>query len=550
LSFLEAREVRLRTILSNNQEAYAVPIYQRPYAWERDQWEDLLDDVTDLKDTETHFLGSVVVVPEGEHRLGVNRFQVVDGQQRLATLLIWLAAIRDSYAEAGKKELADHISDNFLVAKEWKGTAEVRVPKLELGKQDTDAFSRVLNGGTRSYQHQIFGCYDFFKKETTAPEVWQKLLDNVYLVHINAFTHFNAFRLFETLNDRGLELSAADLIKNFLLMKVSNDDAIFTTVIADWNELYEKVANHEPVKFIRRYSMSLYKGKVPETRLYETIRSKYENESAEAVKDFVTDLNSKASVYKKILDANFASRKISEKLRELALIEVAPSYTLLLRIIPSFEEGSIEEDKVVEILRMIETFHIRWGVCGQSTAYLDQIYNDICMELPKHQPNEYDGLVQSTFSRELRGKADDTNFEHNFTVRSFKPSEDRTKYILWKLSKPTGETTLNLAEVQTEHIMPQTLDDAWKTILSIEAGNQLEVMHQEYLNKIGNLTLIKGKWNESMSNGSFDQKKVHYVKSEFATTKELASRSHWGFKEIGERSGSLAKQATQIWGWT
>jgi len=167
-----------------------------------------------------------------------------------------------------------------------------------------------------------------------------------------------------------------------------------------------------------------------------------------------------------------------------------------------------------------------------------------------HQPNEYDGLVQSTFSRELRGTADDTSFEHNFTVRSFKPSEDRTKYILWKLSKPTGETTLNLAEVQTEHIMPQTLDDAWKTILSIEAGNQLEVMHQEYLNKIGNLTLVKGKWNESMSNGSFDQKKVHYVKSEFATTKELASRSHWGFKEIGERSGDLAKQATQIWGWT
>lgn len=228
MAFIDAKEVKFQVMLSNTQEAYKVPLYQRPYAWTKDQWEDLLEDIMELENDSIHFLGSIVVVPEGEHRLGVNYFQVVDGQQRIATLLIWLSAIRDMAKENNNDELAKYLTETFLFAKEWERGKQRQIPKLKLGGLDDDAFQKVLDGNSKEGKHLIFECYRYFKNKTQDVNLWQKLLNNISVIHINAFNHFNAFRLFETLNDRGLELSAADLIKNFLLMR-SHRMKIFST---------------------------------------------------------------------------------------------------------------------------------------------------------------------------------------------------------------------------------------------------------------------------------------------------------------------------------
>jgi len=306
MPFIEAKEIKLQALLSNAQEAYKVPLYQRPYAWTKDQWEDLFEDIDTLEPDKIHFLGSIVVVPEGEHRLGVNYFQVVDGQQRIATLLIWLSAIRDIAKEKGNEELAKYLTDTFLFAKEWESGRQKQIPKLQLGELDDEAFQKVLEGRPKDGRHLIFECYKFFKDKMQNENLWQKLVNNISVVHINAFNHFNAFRLFETLNDRGLELSAADLIKNFVLMKVSSDENIFNTTINEWTEMYEKVRDYEPVKFIRRYILSIWKGKISETRLYEEVNSKLNNEVPANICDFIRKLNASATVYKKILECDLS----------------------------------------------------------------------------------------------------------------------------------------------------------------------------------------------------------------------------------------------------
>jgi uncharacterized protein with ParB-like and HNH nuclease domain len=340
VSFIEAKEVKLQTLLSNTQEAYKVPLYQRPYAWTKDQWEDLFEDINSLEVDKIHFLGSIVVVPTGQHRLGVNYFEVVDGQQRLATLLIWLSVIRDIAKEKGNDELAKYITDTFLFAKDWESGKQKQVPKLQLGRLDDETFQKVLKGEPRDSRHLIFECYTFFKNKTQDENLWQKLVNNISVVHINAFNHFNAFRLFETLNDRGLELSAADLIKNFVLMKVSSDENIFNTTINEWTEMYEKVRNHEPVKFIRRYILSIWKGKISESKLYEEVNSKLNNETCANICDFVVKLNAAATVYKKIFERTFSYDydKVNKKLNDLHLVEVAPSFTLLLKVLPYLEK--------------------------------------------------------------------------------------------------------------------------------------------------------------------------------------------------------------------
>jgi len=548
MAFIDANEVKLQALLSNAQEAYKVPLYQRPYAWSRDQWEDLFEDLNSLKPNDVHFLGSIVVVPESEHRLGVNYFQVVDGQQRLATILIWLSAIRDLAKEKGDEGLAQRLTKNFLIVEDV--TTGEKIPKLQLGQLDNDAFQRVLEGKLKDYNHLIFECYKYFKSKTNNENMWQVLLNNVSIVHINALNHFNAFRLFETLNDRGLELSAADLIKNFLLMKVSSKEEIFNDTISQWNEMYEKVRGKEPVKFIRRYILSNYKGKISESRLYEEIRKKLEKENPEKICDFVKDLNVNATIYKKIFESSFSQDKINKKLRELHLVEVAPSFTLLLKIIPHLENKKISEKDVLEIMEMIESFHIRWGVCGQSTSRLDQIYNDICMELKGKQPQEFKEIVKNKLLQEIKNNADDEIFRRNFRQRAFKPNESRTKYILWKLSKPTGETALNIGEIQTEHVMPQTLSNKWIEYLKRKISKteeEIRALHRENLNRIGNLTIIKGEWNISMSNRLFSEKKEDYRKSEFQITEELSNHDEWTFKEIDERSKQLAEEACKIW---
>jgi len=555
MAFIEAKEVKMRALLSNAQEAHRVPLYQRPYAWNRDQWEDLFDDVINLSSNNVHFLGSIVVVPEGEHRLGVNYFQVVDGQQRLATILIWLSVVRDIALEKRNTNLANHITDTFLFARDWQGGKEIKIPKLQLGKLDNDAFLHVLEGKPRDYSHLIFECYDFFKKITEMEEIWQRLLDNISIVHINAFNYFNAFRLFETLNDRGLELSAADLIKNFLLMKVSEKKELFEKTVNEWNEMYEKVRDKEPVKFIRRYILSIYKGKISETRLYEKVRRRLEGKNPEDIFNFTSDLNQKATIYKKIYETNFSSLKINKALQELQLVEVAPSYTLQLKVLPYFVENKISEDDLLQIMKIIETFHIRWGICGQSTSRLDQIYNEICIGLSEKSPDEYANYIKKILTKEVKSNVDDEVFKRNFILRSFKPSEMRTKYILWKLSEPTGETVINIREIQTEHIMPRKMSKEWINYLKDKTGkneNEISAIHQENLNRIGNLAIIKGEWNQSMSNRLFDKKKEDYEKSEFVRTKrtkELINYDKWTFDEINERSEKLSDIALNIWKW-
>ncbi len=158
--FIEAREVRLGRLLSNVSEAYKVPPFQRPYAWDKNQWEDLLEDLISLKEGEVHFLGSIVVIPETKHKLGINYFQIVDGQQRLATLLILLAVLRDLAKEIGMNKVSDHINSTLLFASDWETT----VPKLQLGELDQETFEYIIKGRIEDVNKDtlLYKCYDFF----------------------------------------------------------------------------------------------------------------------------------------------------------------------------------------------------------------------------------------------------------------------------------------------------------------------------------------------------------------------------------------------------
>jgi len=550
--FIDPKETDIRGLFST-QQVHKVPLHQRTYTWKKDQWEELFDDLMQMSEKETHFLGSIVVIPD-QLKLGVNFFQIQDGQQRLTTILILMCALRDI---AEKKKMQVSFQD-YLYAKDYNGNL---IPRLQLSDLDNDALAAILEKRDKK-PHLITECYDYFqnriKKEfpvnikEAISELWSKLLERVFVVHINAFNDFNAFQLFETLNDRGLELSAVDLIKNFLLQKVSRDEGKLKGCVSQWTKMFENVRDIEPIKFFRRYMLSSFKGKVSERRLNKVLRGIIERENwdMDKILNFVDNLNQKSIIYRNIYEANFPNTpKINKKLQDLHLVEVAPSYTLLLKLFPLYKNGFLSEENIIEVLEMIEIFHIRWGVCGQSTSALDTIYNDISTEIST-STNSIQS-IKDKLNNEIKKNVDDTIFENNFIKRAFKPSEKRTKYILWRLSKPTGETMINIGEIWTEHIMPQTLSKDWIEYLKKKTGlSEADIIekHKENLDRIGNLTIIKGKWNDKMKNNLFEIKKDYYEKSEFSITKDLCNLTDWTFKEIEERSKTLSELAVnKIW---
>jgi len=551
MSFIEASEINLHVFLDKSAEIFKLPLYQRPYAWTKDQWTDLLEDILSLPKDGSHFFGAIVVVPMENNNHGLKSYHVIDGQQRLATILIWLAAIRDRIGE-NNKALFKHIDNHFLFSETWGESGSIRQAKFQLGKYDDEDFKRILEGNPKDKVHPINSCYYFFKNSEYSNDLWQVILDNIHIVHINAFNHFNAFKLFETLNDRGLELSAADLIKNFILMRASIKEDIFNQSITEWEEMYEKVRDKGPVKFIRRFMISNYKGNFSESRLYENVRNKLENKEPNVFYNFTHKLNSSATIYKKIFESSFEDNKINKKLNELKIIEVSPSFALLIKVLPFYEDGRIKKEDLFRIMELIEIFHIRWGICGQSTGRLDQIYNEICDGLKQKNSDEYLDYIEGKLSRYVKENVDDEIFKRNFASRNFKFGEKRTKYILWKLSNPTGEQILDINEIETEHIMPQTLSEKWVNYLENQTGkdkNQIIALHQEMLNHIGNLTIIKETWNRSMSNRIFTKKKIDYKKSEFTITEELKDKEKWIFDDIEIRSKDFSEKAVKIWKW-
>ncbi len=560
---IDAVEFSIEDLFDGNK-VYKVPDYQRMYAWGIDELEDLVKDLESVSGENQHFLGTIVVIPV-KQSAKVNVYEIVDGQQRMATLLIWLSAIRDLLKDKNLKDAAQRINRKFLFYEHYM-SGEL-YPRIRLNRMDDNIFQKILKGHANlvsDKDHPVVKAYGYLKeysRDKNLEMLMDKILKKISIVHIEVKNYLIAFKLFETLNDRGLELSAADLIKNFLLMRITEkNNSIIDEAVEKWNDMFENVRDIEPVKFIRRYMLSEYPGKISEAKLYEYTTEKFENLSIDDILKFIDDLRKFSKIYRKIAKAECIDSEINIYLKNLNMIEVSPSYTLLMRIFDLYEQGGLNKKEVLQILSLVERFHIWWGITGLYTGKLDTIYNDISMNIKekvKQGSGELGKEIIESISKEYQEEIKNylpnpvEDFIKRFESRKFKPSSARTKYILWKLSMPTGETTLNVVDIHTEHIMPKTLNNDWKKYLMKEANilteTELKEKHKEYVNKIGNLTIIKGSWNQSMSNRIFNEKKKDYQKSDISITKELTHYERWTFEDIENRSGKLANRAIEIW---
>ncbi|HEY9702732.1 MAG TPA: DUF262 domain-containing protein, partial [Allocoleopsis sp.] len=254
---MDAKKSSIHEIIQANNQQYTVPLFQRPYSWEKKQWQDLWDDVKDLCESENprpHFMGSLVTMPNKLFPEGLNKFLLIDGQQRLTTIFIILAVIRDQAKKNEiTQELGEEIQETILVNKYKK---ELEYYKLLPTQIDRDDFFKIINNEHKNNNSSINDCYKFFDKEIQRSKLDLKKIKDIIcsklsVVSVTLDNDDEPHLVFESLNAKGKELTQADLIRNYFFMGIDPKDQ--DSVYQQYWLPMQKLLGDNLTEFIRHY---------------------------------------------------------------------------------------------------------------------------------------------------------------------------------------------------------------------------------------------------------------------------------------------------------
>lgn len=538
----------------------AVPSHQRSYAWEKKHVNDLFTDIDNtIKNKHTeYFLGSIYTTKDD-----TSRSDIVDGQQRIATIMILLSTIRDQFFNSNTKEdkiIASDITRDFLIKRPYATPLEP-TPKLQLNEADNEFFlkkiliepdsdeksiqatkeshKRIADAAelARNYISQILDSPDSTKRLTDLIEFIDKSLK---IIWVSVSNEANAFMIFETLNARGLVLAIFDKLKNYLFAiaeeRIPEVQQRWATMIGtlesfDWRE-----------KFISTYIHHLWLSKhglVRERALYSHIKDNVKSRT-DAVK-FATELADNAKLYVAIQNPNHElwqkyGKTASEHMNTLNFLRMTQLRPLVLSILNKF---SIEEAQ--NALRLMVSWSVRFIVTrALGSAALENNYSERAKDVRNETIKTANQLKQK-----LEGIIPtDARFREDLSKFSV-PSSRLARYLLRVLERQaSGEKHPefipidDIKHVNLEHIMPHNPSSSW---------NVSEEDRMTYTNRLGNLALLKTPVNVKAGNDSFEFKKAHYKKSKYILTSKLAQYSSWSVNEIKSRQIELADLAVKAW---
>jgi len=526
-----------------------VPVYQRPFAWEKSHVQDLFEDIRNSR-PEDYFIGTIVVTDKGEY------LEIVDGQQRLATINIFFAAVRDLLGEIGN-EKAKYIGAQYL----WKEGLrdEDKRQKLILNNMDNEFYlKRIIENEpntetTKESHKRILDAYNYSK--VFARNIYDNArLDGIFdfieyigkhlkIIIVVVSDDVNAFTIFETLNDRGLVLSQTDLIKNYLFNKSIDRLGEAQEKWAKFTGAIEAAENEDEILQYVRYYWSSKNGLVREKDLYKDIKDKIVNKNNTIT--FLGSLERNTEIYLSLLNPNNSLWReypndcatFIGELKELGLTQNRP---LLLAVLERFSD----KNEVTKALKLIMSWSVRnliTGVIGTGT--LEKEFSNQAKLINEGKINNAKALKKSI----QHLIPTDEQFKSAFEIATVSKSYI-ARYYLRKLEESYRTTTelepmKNPEKVNLEHIIPETprnLREDWPDFD--------ENIHKTYYRRVGNLALLDTKMNSDVKSGNFSSKKNIYNRSEIVITKKLSELNTWDQQEIEKRQKEFAGQAIKIWG--
>jgi len=560
---ISATEREIGGILESGLYRLKVPKYQRSYSWGKDQWEMFWSDLTNLSRGDTHFLGSIVVI-ERETEIGeLDVVSIVDGQQRLTTASILLNEMKLQYQIQQKDNIVNKLNE-YLWVSDQDGKEH---PKITLGHYDNEEYQSLIGGDLPSENDsQIGNASEFFSKKlqhldtSEIDKLRKRLLEAMTVVRIECDDDESAFKLFETLNDRGLPLSAVDLMKNYLFKRTSREDSVdYDAVRESWEEIIEEIRSdlNQPRRFFIHYITSAPKpdirSAITKTTLYGDFKDIVDNiikgESL-SIEDYINDIQEMSTLYMDIVNAEIskydeeANEKINSILKELDMLGSTQERALFLGLFRRFDSST----NIIRMLRLIESFIARSRLTDIVTGKdITELYAEICSDISDH-----DDEVTFLSGRLLSEAPDEEIFVSSIQNGDFKLT-NQTKYVLRKYEKEYYRSKKDKKPIEPgeiEHIVPRRAFTAKKYSTWPEYLSASEEEFNRAVDKLGNLLLLEKRLNIKAKDNPFNQKKIRYKDSDFSMSQKMARNSEWSIELIKERTERLAKAAPEIWNFS
>ncbi len=558
---MKANETKIEDFLSSNKTQFVIPVYQRNYDWSTGQCKQLLDDILEVgtnKKMNAHFIGSIVYVHDDVYTASrIKELTIIDGQQRLTTLtLIYLVLYRLA-KELNDEALVNEISETYLINK-----FAPEEEKLKL--RPTENNDRALKYLLRSDEEEDFpdfsklvDNFNYFKTRITE-ENFQYILEGLsklMFVEISLDREKDdPQRIFESLNSTGLELSQADLIRNYILMGLNRRDQ--NKIYQNYWEVIEKLAKDETLNvsrvsdYIRDY-LTLENKKIPNKgRVYLEFKAKYPTKSIDELTANLTGVKGLVKHYNKLINPkNEVDKEIRLQLEYINRLEINVAFPFLIKVYDDYTSSIIDKRTFLKVLDLIQSFTWRRFILSLPTNALNKIFMSL---YDKVEPSNYLYSIQKS----LLQRAGVQRFPKNAEVIDALKVKDvyniKSKnriYLLERLENYENIERVAIEgnpEITIEHIFPQNPDPKWK----MELGNdEYNFIKENYLSTIANLTLSgnNGKLGNKPFTAKRDLEGAGYKDSRLWLNKYLSNLDKWDKAEIEKRFALIAERFLKIW---
>ncbi len=542
---MEADATTLLNFIKDNQKnQLVIPIYQRLYSWEKEQCKQLWDDIIKIGGNDKmdgHFIGSILYVLDRITHSN-NALLIIDGQQRLTTITLLLAALRNHLSdEVKRKEIEDH----YLINSDKDGDKKFR---LILSESDKDTLLSLIDKDRRKPSEpsskivENFKLFEEWVSNTDKLETIFKGLEKLMIVEIALEKGKDDPQLiFESMNSKGIELTQTDLIRNYIVMEteIEKQEGFYNKY---WRAMEEEFKQNKKWfdRFVRHYLT--IKTRVPNINKIYVAFKDYRQKEGIGIEDLLKDLQKYCGYFCRIVFKKEADKDLNKALGFLVDLEMDVIYPLLLELYSDYSDGVLSKADFIPIIALIESYICRRAVCGLGTNSLNKVFPSFTKHIQK---DEYFKSLKAHFGylTEKQRFPNNDEFKDCFITIDFYRFK-KNKYFFERLENFDTKEPVPTHEYTTEHIMPQTLTEEWKRDL----GENFQAIHDKYLHTIGNLT--RTGYNSEYSNKSFQEKRDMeggFKDSPLRLNQGLRDLESFGEEEIKKRANDLADLALKIW---
>jgi uncharacterized protein with ParB-like and HNH nuclease domain len=548
--------------LLGNGLLYTIPRFQRDYSWTDVEWDDLWMDIMNVleeNNEDSHYMGYLVLQSRDS-----KNFDVIDGQQRLTTLSIIILAVLSNLQKIinegidadRNKQRQDQLRNSFIGFLD--PVTLIPKSKLTLNRNNDFLFQTYLvtlqpapKRNLKATEHLLRKSYDWFfskiqetfGKEKDGAKLAQfvdRLADILFFTVITVSNELNAYKVFETLNARGVKLSSTDLLKNYLFSVVHKqfgDDHEMLELENRWERLIGKMGSESFPDFLRTHWNSRNKF-VRHSELFKRIRDQITDR--QGVFKLLRDMEADADTFAALTNPEDPLWIANQRqfITELRMFGVSQLFPLLLAGHRQFSDNDFST-----LLKVCSIISFRYNVIGGlATNEQERVYNSVSEKLANKTINSIVETIQ-----ELRSiYINDETFKAAFSEKQLKTTQTRNKrivrYILFNIEKQTSghEFDFDSDLYNIEHILPENPGEGWEYISDRD--------HEQLVFRLGNMTPLSTSQNRSLGNSSFEIKRPILESSEFVITSRIAQENQtWSAERIAVRQRWLANQAVGIW---